>query len=187
MGAARGIQASVRVCVGELSSFFFFPFACHEQDELLHKIPLLKVRAGEEGLNLYRMMGEILSSSSIPLKRGRQRLAASIREKYPDRIPVIVEKAERSDIADIDKKKYLLGAEKAIFVFVKNTLPPTAGLMAAIYLRGTQRRRWFSLHDLQRRQHVWLLLRRRCRGYTYVKYVRTNGQPGRRRRRRRHG
>ncbi|MBA0724051.1 hypothetical protein Golax_020762, partial [Gossypium laxum] len=69
---------------------------------------------------------------------------------------VIVEKAERSDIPDIDKKKlvalYLvpadltvgqfvyvvrkrikLSAEKAIFVFVKNTLPPTAALMSAIY------------------------------------------------------
>ncbi|MFS7984859.1 putative autophagy protein Atg8 ubiquitin [Helianthus anomalus] len=39
-----------------------------------------------------------------PLER-RQAEAARIREKYPDRIPVIVEKAERSDIPDIDKKK----------------------------------------------------------------------------------
>lgn len=30
-----------------------------------------------------------------------------IREKYPDRIPVIVEKAEKSDIPDIDKKKHV--------------------------------------------------------------------------------
>ncbi|PWZ27634.1 Autophagy-related protein 8C [Zea mays] len=82
----------------------------------------------------------------------RQAEANRIREKYPDRIPVIVEKAERSDIPDIDKKKYLvpadltvgqfvyvvrkrikLSAEKAIFIFVKNTLPPTAALMSAIY------------------------------------------------------
>ncbi|URE46123.1 Peptidase inhibitor I9 [Musa troglodytarum] len=86
-----------------------------------------------------------------PLER-RQAEAARIREKYPDRIPVIVEKAERTDIPDIDKKKYLvpadltvgqfvyvvrkrikLSAEKAIFVFVKNTLPPTAAMMSAIY------------------------------------------------------
>ena len=39
-----------------------------------------------------------------PLER-RQAESARIREKYPDRIPVIVEKAERSDIPDIDKKK----------------------------------------------------------------------------------
>eukprot|EP00268_Persea_americana_P052743 TRINITY_DN5925_c4_g2_i5.p1 TRINITY_DN5925_c4_g2~~TRINITY_DN5925_c4_g2_i5.p1 ORF type:complete len:113 (+),score=22.41 TRINITY_DN5925_c4_g2_i5:753-1091(+) len=57
---------------------------------------------------------------------------------------VIVEKAERSDILNIDKKKYLvpadltvgqfvyvirkrirLSAEKAIFIFVDNVLPPT--------------------------------------------------------------
>ncbi|XP_050374629.1 autophagy-related protein 8C-like [Argentina anserina] len=78
--------------------------------------------------------------------------AARIREKYPDRILVIVEKAERSDIPDINKKKYLvpadltvgqfvyvvrkrikLSAEKAIFTFIKNILPPTAAMMSAIY------------------------------------------------------
>jgi hypothetical protein len=42
-----------------------------------------------------------------PLER-RQAEANRIREKYPDRIPVIVEKAERSDIPDIDKKKSVL-------------------------------------------------------------------------------
>ncbi|CAI0468333.1 unnamed protein product, partial [Linum tenue] len=97
----------------------------------------------------------IMAKSSFklehPLER-RQAEASRIREKYPDRIPVIVEKAERSDVPDIDKKKYLvpadltvgqfvyvvrkrikLSAEKAIFVFVKNTLPPTAAMMSAIY------------------------------------------------------
>ncbi|KAH9797882.1 Autophagy-related protein 8C [Citrus sinensis] len=86
-----------------------------------------------------------------PLER-RLAESARIREKYPDRIPVIVEKAEKTDVPDIDKKKYLvpadlsvgqfvyvvrkrikLSAEKAIFVFVKNTLPPTGALMSAIY------------------------------------------------------
>ncbi|KAL0305938.1 UNVERIFIED_CONTAM: Autophagy-related protein 8C-like [Sesamum calycinum] len=86
-----------------------------------------------------------------PLER-RQAESTRIREKYPDRIPVIVEKAERSDVPNIDKKKYLVPAdltvgqfvyvvrkriklspEKAIFVFVKNMLPPTASLMSAIY------------------------------------------------------
>mmetsp|Transcript_2705 Transcript_2705/g.9305 ORF Transcript_2705/g.9305 Transcript_2705/m.9305 type:complete len:129 (-) Transcript_2705:345-731(-) len=78
-----------------------------------------------------------------PLEK-RQAEAMRIREKYPDRIPVIVEKAGRSDIPDIDKKKYLvpgdltagqfvyvirkrikLSPEKAIFIFVNNILPPT--------------------------------------------------------------
>ncbi|CAF2150762.1 BnaA01g17220D [Brassica napus] len=78
--------------------------------------------------------------------------AARIREKYPDRILVIVEKGEKSDIPTIDKKKYLvpadltvgqfvyvihkrikLSAEKAIFIFVDNVLPPTGALMSAVY------------------------------------------------------
>ncbi|XP_056856272.1 autophagy-related protein 8f isoform X1 [Raphanus sativus] len=88
------------------------------------------------------------------LERSEKRSAeaARIREKYPDRIPVIVEKAEKSDIPTIDKKKYLvpadltvgqfvyvirkrikLSAEKAIFIFVDNVLPPTGALMSAVY------------------------------------------------------
>ncbi|KAI4302275.1 hypothetical protein MLD38_001632 [Melastoma candidum] len=82
----------------------------------------------------------------------RRTEAARIREKYPDRIPVIVEKADRSDISNIDKRKYLVPAditvgqlvyvvrkrlklspERAMFIFVKNSLPPTGALMSAIY------------------------------------------------------
>ena len=70
--------------------------------------------------------------------------AARIREKYPDRIPVICEKDPRSDIPPVDKRKYLipmdltvgqfvyvirkrikLAPEQAIFLFVSaGTLPP---------------------------------------------------------------
>jgi len=82
----------------------------------------------------------------------RKNEAARIRSKYPDRIPVIVERAEKSDIVEIDKKKYLvpvdltvgqfvyvirkriqLSPEKAIFIFVNNVLPPTSASMATIY------------------------------------------------------
>mmetsp|Transcript_7454 Transcript_7454/g.13911 ORF Transcript_7454/g.13911 Transcript_7454/m.13911 type:complete len:117 (-) Transcript_7454:235-585(-) len=82
----------------------------------------------------------------------RKSEADKIRSKYPDRIPVICEKAKRSDIVDIDKKKYLVPAdltvgqfvyvirkriklspEKAIFIFVNNTLPPTGAVMSQIY------------------------------------------------------
>ncbi|CAF2172601.1 hypothetical protein F2Q70_00044055 [Brassica cretica] len=82
----------------------------------------------------------------------RKAEAGRILEKYPDRIPVIVEKAEKSDIPDIDKKKYLvpsdltvgqfvyvirkrikLSAEKAIFIFVDNVLPPTGEIMSSVY------------------------------------------------------
>ncbi len=68
---------------------------------------------------------------------------------------MIVEKAAKSDVPDIDKKKYLvpsditvgkfvyeirkhmkLSPEKAIFLFVGNgVLPPTAALMSQIYDR----------------------------------------------------
>ncbi|KAE9261635.1 hypothetical protein PR003_g33851, partial [Phytophthora rubi] len=67
-------------------------------------------------------------------------------------VQVICEKAGRSDIPDIDKKKYLVPAdltvgqfvyvirkrikvspEKAIFIFINNVLPPTAALMSNIY------------------------------------------------------
>lgn len=82
----------------------------------------------------------------------RESEARRIREKYPDRIPVICEKDPRSDIVDIDKKKYLvpqdltvgqfvyvirkrikLNPEKAIYIFINNRLPPTAALMSSIY------------------------------------------------------
>ncbi|KAJ3689004.1 hypothetical protein LUZ61_018168 [Rhynchospora tenuis] len=82
----------------------------------------------------------------------RKSEAARIRDKYPDRVPVIVEKAERSDVPDIDKKKFLvpsdltlgqfvyvirkrinLTAEKAIFMFVDNILPPTATSISKLY------------------------------------------------------
>jgi hypothetical protein len=65
---------------------------------------------------------------------------------------VICEKVEKSDIATIDKKKYLVPAdltvgqfvyvirkrinlspEKAIFIFVEDALPPTASLMSSVY------------------------------------------------------
>ncbi|CAD0090792.1 unnamed protein product, partial [Aureobasidium mustum] len=77
----------------------------------------------------------------------RKAEAERIRQKYTDRIPV-----EKSDIATIDKKKYLvpsdltvgqfvyvirkrikLSPEKAIFIFVDEVLPPTAALMSSIY------------------------------------------------------
>nr|KAE8944506.1 hypothetical protein PF009_g5815 [Phytophthora fragariae] len=78
--------------------------------------------------------------------------AQRIRFKYSDRIPVICEKADSSDIPDIDKKKFLvladltvgqfvyvirkrikLSPEKAIFIFINNVLPPTAALMSNNY------------------------------------------------------
>lgn len=82
----------------------------------------------------------------------RRAEAERIRKKYDDRVPVICEKVEKSDIPVIDKKKYLvpadltvgqfvyvirkrikLSSERAIFIFVDDVLPPTAALMSSIY------------------------------------------------------
>ena len=68
--------------------------------------------------------------------------SAKIRAKYPERIPVIVQRAAKSQIPDIDKRKFLVPAdltvaqfmwiirkrvqlppEKAIFLFVGRLLP----------------------------------------------------------------
>ncbi|BBN68458.1 Ubiquitin-like superfamily protein [Prunus dulcis] len=115
-----------------------------------------RVRIGKEPPTKNNRSGSFaMDKNSFKLDHSlerRQAEAGRIREKYPDRIPVIVEKAARSNIPDIDKKKYLvpadlsvgqfvyvvrkrikLEAEKAIFVFVKNTLPPTAAVMSTIY------------------------------------------------------
>ena len=75
-----------------------------------------------------------------------------IRKKHPDRIPVIVEASESCAIGIIDKHKYLvpksvsigqlvyvirsrltLKPEEAIFLFVKNILPPTSASLYDIY------------------------------------------------------
>ena len=106
--------------------------------------------------------GRARDARERPRPRPRHRAAAAqdrrrsesdrIRAKYPDRVPVICERADRSDVPDIDKKKYLVPAdltvgqfiyvirkriklppEKAIFIFVDNVIPPTASLMSAVY------------------------------------------------------
>lgn len=72
--------------------------------------------------------------------------------RFENRIPVICERAEKSNLPEIDRKKYLvphdltigqfvyvirkrisISAEKAIFIFVDDILPPTAAPMSTIY------------------------------------------------------
>ncbi|XP_051125583.1 autophagy-related protein 8d-like isoform X2 [Andrographis paniculata] len=88
---------------------------------------------------------------SKPFEKRRE-ISAQIREKFSDRVPLIIEKAAGSEVPDIDRKEFLvptdwtvgqfvyvirnrikLSAEKAIFIFVDNMLPPTGMLMSAIY------------------------------------------------------
>jgi len=95
----------------------------------------------------------LLRFSSLPVIPERILLSPLVRLliEIPNR-QVICEKVEKSDIATIDKKKYLVPAdltvgqfvyvirkriklspEKAIFIFVDEVLPPTAALMSSIY------------------------------------------------------
>lgn len=94
-------------------------------------------------------MSNFKATHSFEQRKGE---STRIRSKYPDRIPVIVEKAEKSTLGDIDKHKFLvpndlsvaqfvyiirkrlkLTPEKAIFLFVNNNLPPTSESMSVIY------------------------------------------------------
>tara|TARA_Y100000591_G_scaffold269958_1_gene244670 strand:+ start:3445 stop:3801 length:357 start_codon:yes stop_codon:yes gene_type:complete len=82
----------------------------------------------------------------------RQGEATRMREKYPGRSCIIVDKADNTDAPKIDKHKFLvpdditmgqfvyvirkrlkIHSEKAIFVFVNNKLPPSSMLMSEIY------------------------------------------------------
>lgn len=77
--------------------------------------------------------------------------SSKIRQKYPDRIPIIVEKRDSKD-PSIDKVKYLVPAEfqlaqfqnvirqriniksdEALFLFINNTLEPAGKLLSHIY------------------------------------------------------
>ena len=88
---------------------------------------------------------------SFPLQK-RIDEAVYIMKKYPDRVPVIIEKDDSSEIKVIDKKKYLvpvdltigqfiyiirkkiqLPPEKAIFLFINNILHPISSLMSQVY------------------------------------------------------
>ena len=84
----------------------------------------------------------------------RQTESFRIRNKYPDRIPIICEKSSQSakNLPDLDKSKYLvpcdltvgqfmfvlrkrikLPAEQAIFLFVNNTIPSTSSIIDMLY------------------------------------------------------
>lgn len=93
-----------------------------------------------------------MSGSFTSTVEQRREEAERIMKKYPDRIPVFVEKRKGSTIPDIDKRKYLvprdltmgqfmyvirkrikLSADQAIFLFVNDTLRPAGELMSQTY------------------------------------------------------
>ncbi|KAG8435613.1 hypothetical protein GDO86_013525 [Hymenochirus boettgeri] len=64
----------------------------------------------------------------------RKKEGEKIRKKYPDRVPVIVEKAPKARVPDLDKRKYLVPSDlTALFFFVTNTIPPTSATMGQLY------------------------------------------------------
>ena len=90
-----------------------------------------------------------------PFER-RVQEANRIKDKYPDRVPVIVEKTLKCTLPDLSKKKYLvpsdltlgqfayvirknlrLTPEQAIFIFTEgkggDVLPPMARMMSTLY------------------------------------------------------
>ncbi|KAI5078849.1 hypothetical protein GOP47_0006520 [Adiantum capillus-veneris] len=97
------------------------------------------------------MRKEFAFKKEFPFEE-RTAKASRMREKYPDRVPVIVEKASRTDMPDMEKKKFLVPEDltvgqfvyiigrrlhltpgQALFIFVGNVLPPITALMSSIY------------------------------------------------------
>ena len=84
----------------------------------------------------------------------RKGKADKVRERYPDRIPVICEKMENYYITDLDMNKFLIPSrltfgqfvlvvrkrlmlepEKALFLFIGHAIPPNATQMSDLYAK----------------------------------------------------
>jgi len=86
----------------------------------------------------------------------RVEVARKIKEKYPDRVPVIAERAlNTTDVPECSKRKFLvpeditvgmfvleirkhmlnLDPQKTIFLFIGNILPPSAARISEVYER----------------------------------------------------
>ena len=83
----------------------------------------------------------------------RQNESTRIRDKFPGRVPLIVERSPNNNhVPQIDKEKFLvpgdltvsqflfvlrnrmkLSSEKALFIFIGGTLPITSSLMRELY------------------------------------------------------
>jgi GABA(A) receptor-associated protein len=82
----------------------------------------------------------------------RQLEANSVLKKYPDRVPLIVQRAPRSSITELEVCKFLvprevtvaqfiwilrqrlkLDSHKAVYLFVQRTLPQSSALLGFLY------------------------------------------------------
>merc|ERR1712151_1108583 len=107
-------------------------------------------------------MGAAMASNSmqqsVPLEK-RLAEAKRILDKYPDRVPVICERAPRSSLPEIDKKKFLvpgtmlvgefkyvihkhiqqqsgagiIAADETIYIHVHGTSPKTGALLSEVH------------------------------------------------------
>ncbi|XP_011019073.1 PREDICTED: autophagy-related protein 8i-like [Populus euphratica] len=99
-----------------------------------------------------KSMGKVKSFKQESTFEHRLGESKNIIVKYPDRVPVIIERYSRTDLPEMEKRKYLVPRDmtigqfihilssrleltpgKALFIFVKNTLPQTASQMDLIY------------------------------------------------------
>ena len=87
----------------------------------------------------------------------RRQESASVRQRYPDRVPIIVERAAGSKVAEIDKKKFLvpqdltvgqfcyvvrrrikLEPEQALYLMTESgTMPATGSLVSQLFSEHT--------------------------------------------------
>lgn len=82
----------------------------------------------------------------------RKAEATNIRIKYPERVPVIIEKEPTAQVGDLDKKKFLipsdisvsqliwiirkrisLSQEKALFLYIGRTIPLASASIGQVY------------------------------------------------------
>ncbi|CAM8924618.1 unnamed protein product [Rhodiola kirilowii] len=97
-------------------------------------------------------MGKTKSFKDLYSFEDRLRESNDIIARYPDRLPVIAEKYSKCSLPDLEKNKYLIPRDmtmgqfihilsgrlhldpgKALFIFVRNTLPETAAMIDSVY------------------------------------------------------
>ncbi|XP_030831690.1 gamma-aminobutyric acid receptor-associated protein-like 2 [Strongylocentrotus purpuratus] len=118
---------------------------------LLATIVLLNFRVQDQGVVLRIEAKMKWGFKEEHSEEDRKSESAEFRSKYPDNIPVIVEKEMKSSIQDIDKRKFLqpakttvaqfeyiirkriqLPPEKPLFLFVNEVTPAASSTLAEV-------------------------------------------------------
>jgi len=93
-----------------------------------------------------------MSSFKLKSLEERRNEVKKMLTKYPDKVPIILEKYKNSNIPDMDKEKYLVPSDmlfsqimytfrkrikleptQAMFVFINNELPSSNLMMSQVY------------------------------------------------------